>query len=340
MRSIQTMSQTPQAMNCASIWAQNSYKMWYHDLRVCELNSDDQKSALHLKLRKTLPSSVGSSSATHTMYWNQFKSTASSLRGLQASCAMLRLPWSSARVFWPKRPRQCFSTAVKEPRFSRSNTPATPLSNWTVPPHVVVPPHIPRPSYAAHPKGQPRPLRREEYAQRKSPAAGQILVFRVVFVATAGKAETYIISESWDMLQRIEGIDFRICFEHPGFDLMAPGNARENAEGLRPGGRSAGFGLRSCQGRCNHRWGVVLPNTDKVVSESAVQHLLPLLLCSWFLLVDLCWFDIFSSFSGRHLVHAGRWTVEPANLSLVVGPIRWASTTMASREGCVLHPTK
>lgn len=82
---------------------------------------------------------------------------------------MLRLPWSSARVVWPKRPRQCFSTTVKEPRFSRSNTPATPLSNWTVPPPVVVPPHISRPSYAGHPKGQPRPLLREEYAQRKSP---------------------------------------------------------------------------------------------------------------------------------------------------------------------------
>lgn len=74
-----------------------------------------------------------------------------------------------------------------------------------------------------------------------------------MFVATAGKAETYIISESWDMLLKIEDIDFRICFEHPGFDLLAPGNARKNAEGLWPGGRSAGFGLRSCQGRCNHR---------------------------------------------------------------------------------------
>ena len=183
MRSIETMFQTPQTLNRARIWAQKSQKnliMWCHDWRVGELNSDEKKSALHLKLRKTLPSSVASSSATHNMYWNQFKSTASSRRDLQASCAMLRLPWSSARVVWPKRPRQCFSTTVKEPRFSRSNTPATPLSNWTVPPPVVVPPHISRPSYAGHPKGQPRPLLREEYAQRKSPETGQVLVFQLV----------------------------------------------------------------------------------------------------------------------------------------------------------------
>ena len=55
------------------------------------------------------------------------------------------------------------------PQITRPNSPAFPLSRYEVPPPVHVPNHIPRPSYADHPRGIPRALKPEEYAERKSP---------------------------------------------------------------------------------------------------------------------------------------------------------------------------
>ena len=55
------------------------------------------------------------------------------------------------------------------PTYPRPSYPAYPLSKYEVPPAVQVPSHIPRPSYADHPRGIPRALLPEEYAERKSP---------------------------------------------------------------------------------------------------------------------------------------------------------------------------
>eukprot|EP00933_Yihiella_yeosuensis_P040284 TRINITY_DN34560_c0_g1_i1.p1 TRINITY_DN34560_c0_g1~~TRINITY_DN34560_c0_g1_i1.p1 ORF type:complete len:339 (+),score=54.74 TRINITY_DN34560_c0_g1_i1:83-1099(+) len=59
---------------------------------------------------------------------------------------------------------------VPRPIRQRPNTPAVPLESYRVPPPVKVPSHIPRPSYADHPKGYPRQLSDEEFAERKTPA--------------------------------------------------------------------------------------------------------------------------------------------------------------------------
>lgn len=63
------------------------------------------------------------------------------------------------------------AAAAEPPVRRRTNTPAVPLSNFTVPPPVHVPSHIPRPSYADHPKGLPRRQGEEEFAERKNPSA-------------------------------------------------------------------------------------------------------------------------------------------------------------------------
>ncbi|OLQ04966.1 Methionine aminopeptidase 1 [Symbiodinium microadriaticum] len=63
----------------------------------------------------------------------------------------------------------CPFGCTAEPDVESPNSPAFPLSRYEVPPPVHVPNHIPRPSYADHPRGIPRALKPEEYAERKSP---------------------------------------------------------------------------------------------------------------------------------------------------------------------------
>jgi len=55
------------------------------------------------------------------------------------------------------------------PEARRGKAPAHIPGKWKVPRAVEVPLDITRPSYANHPKGKPRPLRDDEFAERKSP---------------------------------------------------------------------------------------------------------------------------------------------------------------------------
>eukprot|EP00931_Biecheleriopsis_adriatica_P051659 TRINITY_DN29997_c0_g1_i1.p1 TRINITY_DN29997_c0_g1~~TRINITY_DN29997_c0_g1_i1.p1 ORF type:complete len:329 (+),score=48.27 TRINITY_DN29997_c0_g1_i1:41-1027(+) len=82
---------------------------------------------------------------------------------------------SASRLIGGLRLRRGFQArgcaqASAPPVRRRPNTPAVPLTDFSVPPPVQVPSHILRPSYADHPQGRPRVLEDEEYGERKNDA--------------------------------------------------------------------------------------------------------------------------------------------------------------------------